>query len=138
MKDNTATPAYALAVLAVDWAWGYRTTCPERDRGGVISAALRLIRDTGGDDGGLPQLEAWELYMRGAGRAERTVRDGLGIMRMLERHADKTANSSRPWTCPGSWPARRSGRHRGATTPENPAYSGRVFTHVSLCFRSAA
>jgi integrase/recombinase XerD len=55
-----------------------------------MSTALRLIRDTGGDDGGLPSLDAWELYMRGAGRAECTVRDGLATMRMLERHADKT------------------------------------------------
>ena len=55
-----------------------------------MSAALRLIRDTGGDDGGLPPLQGWELFMRGAGRADRTVRDGLGTMRMLERHADKT------------------------------------------------
>jgi integrase len=56
----------------------------------AVSAALRLVRDSGGDDGGLPPLQGWELYMRGAGRAERTVRDGLGTMRMLERHADKT------------------------------------------------
>lgn len=42
-------------------------------------------------DGGaqLPPLVAWELFMRGAGRAERTVCDGLRVMRMLERHADK-------------------------------------------------
>jgi hypothetical protein len=54
-----------------------------------VTAALRLVRDTGGDDGGLPPLQAWELFMRGAGRAERTVRAGLGTMRMLEPHADK-------------------------------------------------
>lgn len=54
-----------------------------------MSAALRLVRDDGNDGGELPPLEAWELFMRGAGRAERTVRDGVGIMRRLERHADK-------------------------------------------------
>jgi len=27
--------------------------------------------------------------MRGAGRAERTVTDGMRVVRMLERHADK-------------------------------------------------
>jgi hypothetical protein len=39
-----------------------------------MSTALRLVRDTGGDDGGLPPLDGWELFMRGAGRSERTVR----------------------------------------------------------------
>jgi integrase/recombinase XerD len=54
-----------------------------------MSTALRLVRD---DDGGsgLPPLEAWEIYMRGAGRAERTVRDGLLTMRHLEKHAEKS------------------------------------------------
>jgi integrase/recombinase XerD len=55
-----------------------------------MTAALRLVRDDGGGGGELPPLDGWELFMRGAGRAERTVRDGLGTMRMLERHADKT------------------------------------------------
>jgi hypothetical protein len=31
-----------------------------------MSAALRLVRDSSGDDGGLPPREQWELYMRGA------------------------------------------------------------------------
>jgi integrase len=53
-----------------------------------VSAVLRLVRDTDGGDQ-LPPLVAWELYLRGAGRAERTVSDGLRVMRMLERHADK-------------------------------------------------
>jgi hypothetical protein len=33
-----------------------------------MSAALRLVRDSGGDDGDLPPLDAWELFMRGAGK----------------------------------------------------------------------
>lgn len=55
-----------------------------------MTAALRLVRNDGTDGGGLPPLEAWEIYMRGAGRAERTVRDGVGTMRHLEKHAGKT------------------------------------------------
>lgn len=39
----------------------------------AVSAALRLVRDSG-DGGDLPPPEAWELFMRGAGQAERTVR----------------------------------------------------------------
>ena len=57
-----------------------------------MTAALRLVPDTGGDDGGLPPLEAWELYMRGAGRANRTVRDGIATMQRLERHAGRTCD----------------------------------------------
>ena len=54
-----------------------------------MTAALRLVRD--GDGGGeLPPLVAWELFMRGAGRAQRTALDSLGILRRLEHHADKT------------------------------------------------
>jgi integrase/recombinase XerD len=53
-----------------------------------MSAARRLVRD-GDGDGELPALEAWELYMRGAGRSERTVNNGLEVMRRLERHAAK-------------------------------------------------
>ena len=52
-----------------------------------MSTALRLVRDSDGGDQ-LPPLVAWELYMRGAGRAERTVSDGLRVMRMLERHVE--------------------------------------------------
>ncbi|MGA7053177.1 MAG: hypothetical protein WBZ37_18295 [Mycobacterium sp.] len=42
-----------------------------------MSAVLHLLPDVGAgdDDGGLTVLEQWELYMRGAGRAERTVSD---------------------------------------------------------------
>lgn len=60
-----------------------------------MTAALRLVRDTGGDDGGLTPLERWELYMRGAGRAERTVRDGVSVMQRLERDAGKDCTEIR-------------------------------------------
>ena len=43
-----------------------------------MSAALRLIRDTGGDDGGLPPLEAWELYQRGEIGYEHGIFGGNG------------------------------------------------------------
>ncbi|WP_205877535.1 site-specific integrase [Mycobacterium camsae] len=53
-----------------------------------MSTSLRLVRGDDGD-GSLPPLEGWELYMRGAGRSEHTVRDGVAIMRRLEGHAGK-------------------------------------------------
>jgi integrase/recombinase XerD len=59
-----------------------------------MSSALRLVRDSDGGDE-LPPLVAWEIFMRGAGRAERTVRDGLATLRMLERHADKSVEQIR-------------------------------------------
>lgn len=59
-----------------------------------MTAALRLVRDDDGD-GGLPPLEAWELFMRGAGRSERTVREGVRVMRGLERHAGKDCTEVR-------------------------------------------
>jgi integrase/recombinase XerD len=54
-----------------------------------VTAALRLVRNdtSGGDE--LPLLEAYELFMRGAGRAERTVRTNLAVVRLLERRSDK-------------------------------------------------
>jgi hypothetical protein len=36
-----------------------------------MSAALLLVGETGGDDGGLPPLQARELFMRGADRSGR-------------------------------------------------------------------
>lgn len=57
--------------------------------------ALRLVRDDDGANGALPPLVAWELYMRGAGRAERTVADGVAIMRRLEREAGKECTAIR-------------------------------------------
>jgi integrase/recombinase XerD len=59
-----------------------------------MSAALRLVGDDGSDTG-LPPLEAWELYMRGAGRSEATVSENLGVMRRLERHAGKDCTEIR-------------------------------------------
>lgn len=57
-----------------------------------MNAALRLVRD--GDGGGeLPPLQAWELYMRGAGRSERTVRDGVLTLQRLERFSGKTVET---------------------------------------------
>jgi hypothetical protein len=38
-----------------------------------VTAVLRLVRDSDGGDQ-LPPLEAWELYMRGAGRVVCGVR----------------------------------------------------------------
>jgi hypothetical protein len=45
-----------------------------------VSAVLRLVRDTGGDDGGVTLLEAWEIQMRGAGRSPRYVYHALRTM----------------------------------------------------------
>jgi integrase/recombinase XerD len=59
-----------------------------------MTAALRLVRDDG-SDGELPPLVAWELFMRGAGRAERTIGDGLATMRRLEDDAGQPCDSSR-------------------------------------------
>jgi integrase len=50
----------------------------------AMSGALRLVRDSGGD-GGLPPLEEFELFMRGAGRSERYVHDSVLTMKHLER-----------------------------------------------------
>ena len=62
-----------------------------------MSAALRLVRDSdGGDDGGLPPLEAWELFMRGAGSSERTVHDGVLTVQRLERFSGKTVEHITP------------------------------------------
>ncbi|WP_235852773.1 tyrosine-type recombinase/integrase [Mycobacterium interjectum] len=59
-----------------------------------MTAVLRLVRDDDGD-GGLPPLDAWEIYMRGAGRSERTVRDGVAVMRRLERESGKDCTEIR-------------------------------------------
>jgi integrase len=55
------------------------------------AAALRLVPDVGAgdDDGGFTILEQWELYMRGAGRSERTISETLGVLRRLERYSGK-------------------------------------------------
>lgn len=65
-----------------------------------MSAALRLVHDAGygddGDDDGLTLLERWELFMRGAGRSERTVRDGVLTLEHLQRHAGRGLDEVRP------------------------------------------
>ena len=52
---------------------------------------LRLVpaAGAGADDGGFTTLEQWELYMRGAGRSERTIAETLGVLSRLERHAGR-------------------------------------------------
>ena len=60
-----------------------------------MSAALLLLRDSDGG-GELPPLVAWELFMRGAGRSERTVRDGVATMQRLERNAGKGCDQLAP------------------------------------------
>jgi integrase/recombinase XerD len=61
----------------------------------AVSAALRVVRDSG-DGGDTPPLEAWEIHMRGAGRAERTVREGVLTLQHLERHSGKTVETMTP------------------------------------------
>ena len=64
-----------------------------------MNAALRLVPDVGAgagdDDGGLTPIEQWELYIRGAGRSDRTVRDGIAIVQRLERQAGKACTEIR-------------------------------------------
>jgi hypothetical protein len=59
-----------------------------------MSTALRLVRDSDGGDE-LPPLVAWELFMRGAGRAERTVGDGLQVILEAHRSGDGPAPRKR-------------------------------------------
>lgn len=61
-----------------------------------MTAALRLVRDTGGDDGGIPPLERWEIYMRGAGLSDRTVTCGVSTLQHLERFAGRSVDEMRP------------------------------------------
>lgn len=60
-----------------------------------MTAALRVVRD-GDGNGGLPPLDAWEIYMRGAGRSERTIRDGRLRLEHLERFSGKTVETVAP------------------------------------------
>jgi integrase/recombinase XerD len=55
-----------------------------------VSAALRLVRDTGGDGGGVTLLEAFEIQLRGAGRSDRYVSDSIKTLLHLERFTGKT------------------------------------------------
>jgi site-specific recombinase XerD len=52
----------------------------------AASRALRLVPGAGDgdDDGGLTPLEQWELFMRGAGRSERTITETIGVLHRLE------------------------------------------------------
>lgn len=65
-----------------------------------MSAAKRLalVPDvgTGNDDGDLSALEQWELYMRGAGRSNRTITETIGVLRRLESFAGTRLESVRP------------------------------------------
>ncbi|MBV8786442.1 MAG: recombinase XerD, partial [Mycobacterium sp.] len=57
-----------------------------------MTAMLRLVRDdagAGSDGGGFTPIEQWELYMRGAGRSERTISETIGLLHRLQRFADK-------------------------------------------------
>jgi hypothetical protein len=62
------------------------------------SAALRLVPDIGAgdDDGGLSPIEQWELYMRGAGRSQRTISETIGVLRQLEKFSGTRVESIRP------------------------------------------
>ncbi|MDI3314503.1 MAG: tyrosine-type recombinase/integrase [Mycobacterium sp.] len=51
---------------------------------------------SGDDDGELSALERWELYMRGAGRSNRTINETLGVLRRLEKFAGAGVESVRP------------------------------------------
>lgn len=61
-----------------------------------MTAALRLVRDAGGDDGGVSLLEAWEIQMRGAGRSPRYIYHALNTLRHLERHSGKAVDEMTP------------------------------------------
>jgi hypothetical protein len=61
-----------------------------------MSASLRLVRNTDGSDE-LPPLVAWELLMRGAGRAGRTVTDGLRVRELVWNPSRSLA--SPPMSC---------------------------------------
>jgi len=54
-----------------------------------VSAALKLVRDGGPVDTGLPPIEAYEIHMRGAGRSERWVGESIRTLRRLEDKAGK-------------------------------------------------
>jgi hypothetical protein len=58
-----------------------------------MSAALQLVPAVGAgdDDGGVTPLEQWELYMRGAGRSNRTITETIGVLRRLERFLGHTS-----------------------------------------------
>jgi integrase len=61
-----------------------------------VSAVLRLVRDTGGGDGEIPPVEAWEIWMRGAGFSEKTVREGVRTVTRFLQMAGKTPATATP------------------------------------------
>src|ERR1700682_1322680 len=63
-----------------------------------MRAALQLVPDVGAgdDDGGLGPIEQWELYMRGAGRSNRTITETIGVLRRLEKFSGTCVESVRP------------------------------------------
>ncbi|RFZ08107.1 hypothetical protein [Mycobacterium marinum] len=84
-----------------------------------MSAALRLVCDSHGCDQ-LPPLEAWELFMRGAGRSERTVRDGIATMRRLEQVSGKDCTEIRAVDVSRLHPRVLHVVGRPGRTPRNP------------------
>ena len=60
--------------------------------------ALQLVPDpdTGHDDRDLSALEQWELYMRGAGRSNRTITETIGVLHRLETFAGCRVECVRP------------------------------------------
>jgi hypothetical protein len=87
-----------------------------------MSAVLRLVDNTGG--GELPPLQAWELFMRGAGprRADCARRCGDHATAETQRRA-RAAISSRRSTCRGASPTPTSERRRGRPTSVRSARS---------------
>ena len=64
-----------------------------------MSAVLRLVPAAGagaGDDDGLTILEQWELYMRGAGRSNRTISETIGVLHRLEQFSGKRVENVTP------------------------------------------
>lgn len=50
-----------------------------------MSAALRLVENTGDRGGGLPPIAAYEVWMRGRGLSVRTITDTVLTLRRLQR-----------------------------------------------------
>lgn len=63
-----------------------------------MSAVLKLVPDAGAgdDDGDLGPLEQWELYMRGAGRSNRTINEMIRVLRCLEHFSGSRVECVRP------------------------------------------
>ncbi|WP_423296934.1 hypothetical protein BB736_001985 [Mycobacterium avium subsp. hominissuis] len=59
-----------------------------------MTAVLKLVQDGGFNE--MPPLDAWEIHMRGAGRSERTIRDGRLRIEHMERFTGKTVATMTP------------------------------------------